>query len=295
MIQKLIAVLLSLPGLVACTADIEIKTNDSPLVPVIYGYITGETTHQFVRITSSSPYFEQDSTHVIETADVRVFSSDGREYVYKYYENGYYFSEHLFAAKMGETYQLTVIMDFNQDGDEEVYEAETSMQPAIELDSISIVPVDFMGFNHFALDASWQDPLGETYYLFKYYINDSISNDLIDRYLTSDDRMFDGVYLDIITITYFEDAEDEDVISMRESSDDDDERQELVKSGDKIRLQLIPIEKGYYTFIRDCISGMRGENPFFGGPPSNVYTNLTNGAVGYFTSYTWREAEAVVP
>ncbi|MDR3252263.1 MAG: DUF4249 domain-containing protein [Tannerella sp.] len=295
-IRKFVVLLFAVPGLVACTARMDIETKDSPLVPVIYGNITGETVHQFVRISSSSPYFEQDSTHLVEDADVRVLSSEGKEYVYKYYENGYYFSEHLFAAKAGETYKLTVRVDFNQDGTEEIYEAETTMQPAIELDSINIELIDFMGFNHFALNASWQDPQGvETYYLFKYSINDSVSNDAIDRFITVDDHMYDGAYLDKVTVTYFEDAEDEDVIRMHERSDDDGDRQDLVKSGDKILLQLINIEKGYYNFIRDCRRGKRGENPFFGGPPSNVYTNLTNGAVGYFTSYTWREASAVVP
>jgi hypothetical protein len=30
---------------------------------------------------------------------------------------------------------------------------------------------------------------------------------------------------------------------------------------------------------------MSGENPFFGGPASNIITNISNGGRGFFTTY----------
>jgi hypothetical protein len=39
---------------------------------------------------------------------------------------------------------------------------------------------------------------------------------------------------------------------------------------------------------------MNGENPFFGGPASNIITNISNGGLGYFTTYAGSTAETTV-
>jgi len=109
--------------------------------------------------------------------------------------------------------------------------------------------------------------------------------------------MYNGNYIPGATITYFNDATDEKILDMYKQyyEDDDDAYNYLVAPGDSIRLQVMNIEKGYYQFIRECTSEMYGENPFFGGPPSNITTNISNGAVGFFTGYCTKELTTVVP
>jgi len=58
---------------------------------------------------------------------------------------------------------------------------------------------------------------------------------------------------------------------------------------------MLNIERAYFDFISDCSRERRGENPFFGGPPSNISTNLSAGAVGCFTSFCIEEQKTVVP
>ncbi|MDR2915985.1 MAG: DUF4249 domain-containing protein [Tannerella sp.] len=276
----------------SCTAPIDIKTRNSEPVIVIYGYLTDEYRYQYIRITSSSPYFDENTNRVSPDAEVWIKSSYGDEYQLLSEKNGYYVSNARFAGIPGATYSLSVEVDFDGDGEREIYEAETTLLPVVPVDSIDITPIDIMGYRHFSLNFYMQEPAEtENYYLFKFFINDSISNDKISELLLSDDRMYNGEYVPGANITYFEDATDEDVIEKNKDEDD----VYMAAPGDRIRLQILNIEKGYYNFISECISEKYGENPFFGGPPSNITTNLSNGAIGYFSSYCVQEKRAVVP
>ncbi len=296
MIRKIIkiipAILFAVSMLFSCTAPIDIETRNSEPVIVIYGYLTDEYRFQYIRITSSSPYFDENTNRVISDADVRVKSSYGEEYQLINEKDGYYISNMKFAGIPGATYYLSVEVDFDGDGETEIYEAETTLLPIVPVDSIDVTLIDIMGYRHFSLNFYMQEPAEtENYYLFKFFINDSISNDKISELLISDDRMYNGEYVPGANITYFEDATDEKVIE--KNKDDDDVY--MASPGDRIRLQILNIEKGYYNFINECIAEKYGENPFFGGPPSNITTNMSNGAIGYFASYCVQEKKTVIP
>ena len=273
----------------SCTAPIDIQTKNSESVPVIYGYLTDEFKIQHVRISRSSPYFQEAENQFITNAKVWVTTSTGREYPFTHDENGYYISQRRFAAAPGVTYRLSVELDFMNDGIKELYEAETMALPKAPVDSISVTPIDIMGFQHYSLNVSMREPAEtENYYLFKYFINDSISNERISENIILDDEIINGRYVDGLSLRYFNAASDYEEIG-------DDLDMYYINPGDKIRLQILNIEKGYYYFINDCRTEKYGTNPFFGGPPSNIYTNLSNGAVGYFSSYCIQELETVVP
>ena len=279
-------------ALLSCTAPILIDTHDSEPVIVIYGCLTNEYRYQSVRITSSSPYFDSNKNEAVSDADVRIEDSEGNDYKLFYVKDGYYYSSSVFAVRPGITYKLTVNVDFDRDGDNEIYEAETTIPSAFSADSIEIKPMGIMGFRHFSLNIYLQDPVETNdFYLFKFFVNDSLSNDQISKFAVADDEMFNGEYLSGISVFYFEDATDEKVVEMNKNNDN----AYMVLSGDIVRLQIINIEKGYYNFINECASEMRGENPMFGGPPSNISTNISNGAVGYFTGYCIRELTTVIP
>lgn len=276
----------------SCTARMHIDTRDSEPVIVIYGCLTDVNNFQSVRITRSSPFFDDKENESVSDAHVRIQTSEGDVYELLYEGAGHYAATTRFAARPGVTYSLTVDVDFNKDGVIETYEAETTIRPVVPIDSANITPQDIMGYRHFSLNVYLQEPAEtENYYLFKFYINDSISNDKISEFIISEDRMYNGTYLDGVNITYFEDATDEKVVE--KNKDDDDVY--MAVPGDRIRLFVFNIEKGYFHFIRECITEQGGENPLFGGPPSNISTNLSNGAVGYFTGYCMQEKLAIVP
>jgi len=272
----------------SCTAPIDIQTRNSEPVPVIYGYLTDEVKNQYIRITKSSPYFQEAENQFISNAKVWVTSSTGREYPFLHDANGFYVSQRRFSAVPNVTYHLSVEIDFMNDGVIELYEAETTMLPKVLVDSINVTSINIMGFLHYSLNIFMQEPPEtDNYYLFKYFINDTISNDKISDLIIADDEMINGEYIDGVSIRYFNAASDQEEI-------DDDWGMYYVNPGDRIRLQILNIEKGYYTFIRDCSTEKYGSNPFFGGPPSNIHTNLSNGAIGYFSSYGIQAKVAIV-
>ena len=286
-------ILFVVTALVSCTAPIDINTRDSEPVIVIYGNITDENKYQFIRITSSSPYFDEKANIAILDAKVKVTSSDGEEYLFISEKEGYYVSEIFFEGIPGVTYHLKVEVDFNNDGIMDIYEAETTIPPVVPVDSIDIKPMDIMGYRHFSLNFYMYEPVEtDNYYLFKFFINDSLSNNKISEFIVSDDQMFNGAYLSGISLYYFEDATDEKNLTAPRA---DEEGNYMVKPGDRVCLQVLNIEKGYYHFINECISEKYGENPFFGGPPSNITTNISNGAVGYFSGYCLQERSTIVP
>lgn len=276
----------------SCTAPIDIHTRNSEPMVVIYGCLTNEFKTQYIRVTRSSPYFYDTDNPSIKDAKVKVTSSHGREYIFDNDTNGYYVSQRRFSAAPGVTYRLSVEIDAGDNGKTELYEAETTTLPIVPVDSIDVKTINIMGFRHYSLVIYMQDPVEmENFYLFKFFINDSISNDRIGDFLISSDQMYNGSYVNGANITFFDDGTDPNVVERNK----DNENAFMAKPGDRVRLQIINIEKRYFNFISDCKHEKYGENPFFGGPPSNIYTNLSNGAVGYFSSYCIHEKETVVP
>lgn len=287
-----ICVMFPVAAFLSCTAPFDIDTRDSEPVIVIYGCLSDEDKNQSVRITSSSPYFDDRENAIVTDARVLIRDAEGHDYILQHTENGYYVSDSRFRVRSGMTYHLVVEVDFDGDGVSETYEAVTTVQPAVTVDSIAVSTIDIMGYRHFALNLSMQDQPGtKDFYLFRFFINESVSNSQISSYVVTNDEFFNGSYLENTTVYYFEDITDEDVVERNRGND----RVYMVSPGDRIRLQVLSIEEGYFRFINECNAEMRGENPMFGGPPSNISTNLTNGAVGFFTGYCIHEATTVVP
>lgn len=286
-------ILISLLGIASsCTAPIDIDTDESDPVIVIYSVITEELTHQSVRLSSSSPYFSNESNPLISGAIVQIESSGDKIFIFQESDTakGLYFSEELMAGVQGVSYKLTVDVDFDGDGIKERYEANMTMPYKIELDSIELEKKRIMGKQFYAVNIYGEEPPTEDYYLFKYAVNDSLISGKISKYECSSDEFFNGEYINAMTVRYFNDIENED-----DYDDDDNEDRVFLTAGDKVTLTISRIEKGYFDFVTQCQNEMYGENPFFGGPASNIYTNITNGGVGYFTGYCSYDLHGIVP
>jgi len=274
-----------------CTAPIELETRNSEPVIVIYGFLTDEFKRHTIRISSSSPYFDEMTNSPVTDARVTVASSDGHTFFFNHLEEGIFVSDDSFACRQGVTYSLSVVTDFNRDGYAETYQAETTTLPPVTVDSISVNSIEMMGIRRYTLNLSMQEPPEtDNYYLYKFFVNDSVTNDKLSRFIISDDKAYNGSYLKEIAVTVFEDANNERFEELPEDND----YVILVKPNDKITLQTLNIEESYYQFISDCDRERRGENPIFGGPPSNIATNISGGGVGCFTSFCINAASTVV-
>lgn len=274
----------------SCTEEITIDTDNSEPVVVIYGELTDKFTHQSVKITWSSPYFDSQPNAGISEAKVIITGSNDK--TYELFENdtvpGLYETKMRWAAKAGVTYSLKVEID--SDRYVKTYEASTTIIPPIAIDSITIVPVNIMGHKNYAVNLYGNELEGEDFYLCKYVVKDSIISNKISQYRTLDDVMFDGQYVKGFALELFDNIE-----NWETDSEESRKHSVYLASGDKVELQMSRIPKSYFDFITQCQREMGGSNPFFGGPPANITTNITNGGRGYFSGYCISRAEATTP
>jgi hypothetical protein len=275
----------------ACTAPIELKTNESKPVIVIYGSLTEHETQQMVRISSSSPYFAEKSNRPVSDAVVEIWTSDGQTFEMEELskDRGSYQTIRAMAAVPGVTYRLSVKVDFDGDGRTEMYEAVTTMHPPFQLDSLTIEPVYLMGYKHYAVSLYAPEAPSEDYYMMRYILNDTLMEYQLSNFAVFSDMGINDQYLNGMPLMYFDD------ISNKNNLVSEDNGAMFVQSGDKITVCISRIEKGFYDFIRQCQSEKRGENPFFGGPASNITTNISHGGVGYFAAYTTALADIYIP
>lgn len=278
--------------LFSCTAPIEIDTGNSEPVIVINGTLTDEYKQQEIRISRSSPYFDDQPNTIVSGAIVKITTSSGNSY--HLIENdsiaGLYQTSTKWSAQAGVSYFLSVEIDFDSDGVADIYEASTTIIAPIQLDSIKIIPMNIMGHKNYALNVYAMDSPEHDYYLCKFLVNDTLISTKISRYYTIDDIIFNGQYVNGAILRYF------DNIDNRETDTDEQRKNsDYLSPGDKVELEMSRISKGYHNFINQCQKEMNGENPFFGGPASNITTNINNGGVGYFAGYCIMKANTVVP
>jgi hypothetical protein len=295
MIRTIKAFLITLAALhfAACTAPFEIETNDSRPVVVIYGCLTEDTVFQKVRISVSSPYFDENRNLVVSNAVVNINSSDDHTFELKEdpAEKGAYLTVQPLAAVPGVTYTLSAEVDLDGDGMIEKYSATTTMTQPVAVDSITVKLLNIMGYNYYALNLFAQDEPSEDYYLARFIINDTIETYRITDLTVFSDEGINGQYLNNVSLEYFNDLDNEFPIGDRVEID----TAFFVRPGYSITLLLSRIERGYFNFINQCQREKNGENPFFGGPPSNIETNVDHGGAGFFTAFSSTAKTAVVP
>lgn len=278
--------------LAACTAPIELKTNDTEPVIVIYGYLTEGETYQLIRISSSSPYFAEKDNRPVRGALVTIHTSDGEMFDMEEFpddDRGYYQTKEIMAAVPGVTYRLHVEVDFDNDGRTETYEAVTTMPSPFQPDSLTVESISLMGYKHYTVNLYAQDSPEEDAYLVRYILNDTLVDYRLSNYRIMSDWVFNNRYIDGFPLMFLDDIEN------KSNMVSEDNGAVFVQQGDKITVCLSRIEKGYAEFIRQCQSEKQGENPFFGGPASNIATNITNGGVGYFTAFSTSLTNVYIP
>ena len=291
--KKIIISILIAAGIYSCTEPIDIKTRNSEPVVVIYGCLTDDRTLQSIQVSLSSPYFDDQRNPGISGATVQIEGSDHS--VFYLIEDaeipGLYQTNKPVAGIPGITYTLTVSCDINATGQYATFQATSTMLGRIDLDSIRVESRVLAGHHFFIVNLFAQDSPETDYYLCKYKVNDSITMQSLSRYQIISDEVYNGQYIDGLWLYQFRNGNYKSDFYDAET----DSIQRYAYPGDIITLEMSKIERGYFQFINDCQREKHGSNPFFGGPPSNIATNISNGAVGYFAAYSSSRAWAVAP
>jgi hypothetical protein len=264
--------------LFSCTARIDIHTEASAPRLVIYGSITTDTMQHSIKITRSGGYFSTAKPEGVSHAEVSIHTDKETLFLQESStEAGLYQTDGSVFGREGETYRLSVAMDFDEDGRQEVYEAVSYMPGAPRIDSIGFSPSLLSDSYLEVLVWGYLPEAEENYLSFHLYRNFEIVNDSLQGFFIIDDRYMDKKEIAGVSC-FFLNQEKED---------------NLLREGDVITVRIDGITKEYASFIRDAQSELWGSDPIFSGPPANVQTNIigknSSGNLlvsGFFTAFS---------
>ncbi len=280
-----------LAAAVSCTERMNIDTRASEPVIVVYGELSDTWSFPEVMLSSSADYFSDEHLRHIYDADVWI-ESGGRKWQMSRPSDteGRYVADDGVVVSAGDDYTLNIEVDFNGDGHRESYSAATRALPPVALDSIRIVPQKTMSITSYNILIYGQEPPERNFYIFQLLVDGELKTEEITDYLYMNDMLFNDTYLDGMLFGMYLSREHEDMIPPDRLEDTI-----LLDPGDEVTLRVLNVEEGYYNFISQCKTERRGSNPFFGGPHSNIESNIRPAGAGYFAAYCTSEISATVP
>ena len=268
-IKNLFFIAVAILFLVSCTEriDIELDTTYSRLV--IEGQVTTDTTAHWVNLSWSTDYYNPAKPEGVSNAIVTIY--DGFETIAleeSETQAGLYETDPDFFGVIGRNYFLNVDLaePINEISN---YTASCELKYVTPVDSIALSYRD--RFHAWEVNIFAQDPPDVDFYTFNIIKNNILITDTINKVGITDDRFFNGSYTNGVPVYFLS----------------DDDPVEEVFPGDTITLQMSGITKEYYQFIVDVqTETFNFSNPLFSGPPANISTNLSEGAIGFFTAFS---------
>ena len=246
-------------GLSSCKKIIDVDTDNAEAQIVIEGKITDQLVDQEIIISKSVGYNESGIYPKVSGATVKVTDDRGSSYTFREKTPGVYVQA--MRGISGNTYKLNVSINGK------TYMASSKMPNRVKLDSIGVVSNSFFGNERKTAAAFLLDPANETnFYHFNLYVNNLFSK----RIYVNNDRLTNGNKLRIQL--YYE------------ANDDDDDG---LKTGDKITIEAESTDSNIFDYWY-ALSQQSGRGPNQGTTPANPPSNISNGALGYFSAHTFQ-------
>lgn len=252
----------------SCTEKIDIKLDESYTRLVVEGYITADSTPDFVKLTTTSSYFANQPPNAVSDAEVKVISGED---TIQFFETdpGYYVPAIEMKNQIGKIFKLSIHLKEAIGGYAD-YDAEDFMKPVNPIDSIQVVFHQEWGrMGMWEVKSYVLEPEGSDYYRFMIQKNRQIITDSLDEWFISDDKFFDGNYSNGAGAGYLNQSNPSEALT----------------TGDTVWLRVDNISPKFTYFIWTAQAEIAGSNPMFSGPPANVKGNISNGAIGFFAAY----------
>ena len=269
--------ILLLVPLYSCTERIDISLDDSAVRLVVEGSITTDTMSHKVLLSSTSGYFYNQPPQPVSGATVTI--SDG-ENILNLTEvtPGVYQTAPSVHGIEGKTYTLNIKLN-KQIGGFSDYTASSKLYPVAKLDSINLLyHPDWSSEGIWEVKCFVQDPPSADFYRFLISRNDTMITDTLDEWFVTDDRFFNGNYVNGVTVGYL----------------DQSIKEQRLIPGDSMLVEMNNTGEEYANFLWESQSEIIGSYPLFSGPPANVKGNISNGAIGFFAAYACSRAYSII-
>jgi len=265
----------------ACTEQIEIDLDSTYARLVVEGIVSTDSINHYVLLSVSSDYFSNTSSPKVRDAVVELsFEDETMQLIENELIPGRYEAPYAFRGVIGTTYNLDISqVDVDQDGEEEYYHASSTMAGGSELEKIELRYYPTPVLSGYTVFVYLYHPIEHRdWFGFKLIRNSDVLTDSLSKYTVVSDELFDTGYFPGLPAGFLS---------------DDDPRQ-AVQTGDTITFELNCIEEAYYDFISEAQLELAGNFPLFSGPPSNIVSNIDNGALGTFTAYSIQRYSVIV-
>lgn len=250
-VNKCLYIIFLLTLLTACEEVVQLDLAQAPPRDVIDASIK-EGSPCFVLLTQTKGFYDKESYNRLSGAKVELTDDKDNAdiLIESQQEAGFYVSS--IVGRVGRTYKLKVTIGEN------IYTSEAKIPNIVPIDSVYIYKVTVANEAIYSPCVVFYDPVDvENYYYTTLYVNEKAMKSL---YLDSD-KYRNGLKVENILLF-----------------DKEDNNDEALKVGDKLRIEMQALDKGMYTFYRSLSSVAAG-----GG--TNPLTNIVGGALGCFKAY----------
>jgi hypothetical protein len=218
-----------------------------------------------VYISKTNPFYEDNTFPTVSGALVKV-KDNGTEVILIESAPGIYQTS-LLNGQPGHVYQLSVTIN-NQ-----VFMASCTMPQPVLLDTLFIAPGPFGQFK-FA-NVSYTDPAGTNNgYRFVQYLNGIKDK----RIFWENDEFTDGQNISLLLDTGVDKK--------------DDPRN--INTGDEVTIEMQTLDEAVYRYWYSLRSG-GGDGTGNSAAPANPLTNISEGALGYFSAHTVNRKKVIAP
>ncbi|MEM0578079.1 DUF4249 domain-containing protein [Flavobacterium polysaccharolyticum] len=258
--KKAFFILLSIVLTAGCEKEITLDLQDKSGSIVIEGNITDQSGPYYVRITKSVPFTESNKYTPVINAVVTISDNHGHSEILTYESNGRYKTSYL-ASVPGNTYNLNVSIDG------ENYTAQSTMPAPVTLNGLIQDSMSMGGKTTYTILPVYTDPqlLGNRY-LFILSIE----------------------YKNKKTLQVFSDNINNGMENQRSlfpALEDDDE----LLPGNIIHVDMQCVDSDVYTYYSALVQISGGSVT-----PSDPPSNISNGALGYFSAHTVSSKRLVI-
>jgi hypothetical protein len=245
-----------LVAMAACKKVISVDLRDAPSQIVIEGEITNAPgLPAQVRISRSVNFSASNTYPPVSGAVVHLTDSNNGIGARMAESDSGLYTTRLIVAVSRHVYKLDVTVDGK------TYTASSTMPRPVLLDSVTFaLNTDFSNKQNINAVVNFRDPDGLGNY---YQFTESVNGRLIPDIFVFEDRLSDGKYIEQ---PLFNDSS-------------------YLQRGDTLSLTMNCVDKNVYNYFF-TLAGVTGNNSFQTATPANPNTNISNGALGYFSAHT---------
>lgn len=259
--QLYIALVFVATILFSCEKEIDFDLNNQENARlVVEASITNQTKVHTVELTRTTSYYENQAAPRETGATVTVFDGNTTQTLTET-SPGTYQTPSTYAGVIGRTYTLNITTK-----DNETYTATSLLEPVAAIDTVLFeVGKDFENFDVLIMQHFGPEPAGVgNNYMWLVDINGIDYTEKVVDLMFVTDEFVDGNYIAGFEFQeiYLEDLPQDDTLN--------------------VTVEMHSISKPYYDFLLAILLETEFNGGLFSGPPANIPSNISNGALGFF-------------